>query len=236
MASVNLNIGGTTTRVACPPPVARRLRKGLREHLVAEEAPLGFLVQPSRLPWRGHALVDRCGFVLGSAGSVGALTAMLGDHLTALLPPKPSTVRFRVRAVLGPEGATLCMYPVLFLPPLRARELRAIGHAVIDRLAIDVDSETRTLNHTPAPWDDLRHGRWTAGHSRTWGGERITRIIATGTESTGAAAIACRLAQTAMSGSRSEILDVAQHLATEASVVRMHVSSLHDLPAALAPN
>jgi hypothetical protein len=77
---------------------------------------------------------------------------MLVSHLSALLPVPEGRVRLRLRALVRDGRATLCQWPLVFLPPLDEGRLAAAGYTVLDRLAVDVDVRTGAIVNVPPPW------------------------------------------------------------------------------------
>lgn len=147
MASVNLRIGGTPIRIASDRLLARQLRKVCGPYLIDEDAPLGFVVQRQRKRPRTFEVMDRCGFALGSAASRSTIRTMLTSHLTALLPVPLGQMRVRTRTLIGPSGAALCFFPLLYAPSPDINRLRSSGHEVVDRLAADIETTTGSLVH-----------------------------------------------------------------------------------------
>jgi Coenzyme PQQ synthesis protein D (PqqD) len=150
---VNLSIGGRELRVACQSDrVARRLRAAMREHVIDDQVSLGFMLRSPRRRLRTHVLVDRCGFAIGTAHGSRQAIATLVSHLSALLPVPDGRVRLRLRALVRDGQATLCQWPLVFLPPLDEARLAAAGYAVLDRLAVDLDVKTGAIINVPPPW------------------------------------------------------------------------------------
>jgi len=149
---------------------------------------------------------------------------MLGSHLSALAPSDRSHVRLRARALIGDDQAILCLYPVLFIPPLNEQLLVDTGYAVVDRLAVDIETATGVLMVPPLPWPPLQSGIDQAGHASTAGPQPITAIITMDPNYLSPAAVACAIAQAAMSGDRSRVLETSVRLTEQANVRRVSIS------------
>lgn len=222
MASLNVEIGGTPVRIACPRRIARRLRAELADHLVETDAPLGFLVRPTTLRQRSYVLTDRCGFVLGSARRLDQVLAMLGSHLGALRPLRDGCARLRLRALTDGTSVTVCGFPVLFVPAFDERQLEGTGHWLIDRLAIDVDAASGCLSGEGDSWfGDLRPA---PGHSGV--PERpqsVDRLLLAGVTDGGAhrSSVAARIAAEALRGERTLVLDAAIALVQRARALQI---------------
>lgn len=227
MASVNLRIGETAVRIACDRRLARRLRRTYRSYLVDDEAPLGFVVQSPSIRSRRFVLLDRCGFNLGSDVARHRAATMLDNHLTALLPLSgDSHARFRVRAVTGTNGVSLCFFPLLFVPRFGLEEARSSGHDVVDRLAVDIDSRSGQMIHVSDPrgrFDGDRSGESDRGTQPL----TVTRLILPTAKQllapsrSEAAASLCR---EAIAGAPEQILDAAVAVAESASITTVDVT------------
>lgn len=210
---VNLSIGGHELRVASQSgAVARQLRKVLSSHLVAEQAPLGFLVRSSRRRPRHLAVVDRCGFTVANVRGRRQAVATLASHLSGFAAPRDGTVRLRVRALVDDQGtAALCTWPLLFLPELDEVELAARGQRVLDRLAVDVDSETGDIvNLDDVAGALLASTSIAPGHqvasSRALPVRRVLVARPAGSLLPSPAQVAAELAAEALSGERHDVL------------------------------
>lgn len=222
MTTVNLEIGGTPVRVASPRRISRRIRSVLREHLTATEAPLGFIAQSQSRLGAEHVLLDRCGFLLGTASGSDRLVALMLSHLAALLPPRSTSVRLRVRALMKDSGATLCLYPLLFVPPIDEQLLAQSGHTPIDRLAIDIDARTLRLAHERPPWE---FHQWSTRANRLDAstGAPVVRVVVAGPTAPSHASVASALAGQAMSGNRETVLDTAVAISSTAELMHTNV-------------
>jgi hypothetical protein len=238
VTAVNLQIADQPLRVACgSAKVARKLRSGLKEHLIDEQAPLGFMVRAHRSQ-RHHVLVDRGGLTLGSARRPDEAVAMVAGHLTALHPPAPGRVRLRMRALVRGDEAVLCAFPVLFAPPLEEGPLAAAGYRVLDRLAVDLDAASGAVAVEPVPWTPLARLDPAEGHvSVVPGPLQVAAILfapAPGAALTAStAATVARLAAEALSGRPEEVLDVAATTAQRAHIQPVDLGSVSGLSAAL---
>jgi|GEM_PF-3003936 hypothetical protein len=179
MTSVSLEIGGLRFRVASTSRrVTRRLRAALDPWVVDDEAPLGFAVRRRSRRRAGLEVVDRGGFLLGTAsGSEGAL-AVLGSHLSALCPPSAGHVRLRARAAVKEGHAVLLVFPLLFVPTLEEELIGHYGAAVVDALVVDLEVSTGRLV-LPAPMS-AKLGSLTPPRAHAEAGDRsvvIDRVV-----------------------------------------------------------
>lgn len=222
MVTVNLDIGGTVIGIACSRRVARRLRSTMGDFLADPTAvsPLGFLAQSSRRPGGSHVLLDRCGFVLGTATRLEGVVELVLSHLTALVPPRSDVVRLRVRALVTDSSATLCLYPLMFVPTIDSDALQRFGCRVVDRLALDIDPTDLTLVNGLAPWEPAPHPRIEAtGMS----GQPIRRVVSADPSAPSPAMIAAALGGQSMSEDRETALSTAVAIAASAEL--LHTSA-----------
>ena len=239
VTSVNLQIAGQPIRVACASAkVARRLRNALHEHVIDEQAPLGFMLRAPHRRQRDHVLVDRGGFTLGTARSVDAAVAMIASHLAVLHPPAAGRVRLRLRALLREGTAVLCPFPVLFAPPLDEGLIRSTGHTLLDRLAVDIDPASNSLATDPVPWAGAGNLRAPEGHAGS--GEVSAQIHAIvvarapgATSSSTMAELVAMLATERLSGDRDTILEVAVGLVTACVAQEVELQDSKGVGAAL---
>lgn len=229
---MNLEIGGHKIRVACNRRVARRLRSALGEYTISELAPLGFVLHPARLRHRQHSLVDRCGFVLGTASDTTAAVAAISNHLAALLPPPKNLVRFRIRALVRSGQATLCMWPLVFVPPLNIDHLRVTGHEVIDSLAVDIDPATGAM--VKIPWRDAAPQIGVSG-VETMDVSALMVACPPNLPPPPPAQLIADLASEAMAGSHQDVLSAAEAIVGAATVVRVDLRSPESFYEALKP-
>lgn len=236
MISINLQIGDATVRIACDRRLARRLRRTYGRFLLSDDAPLGFIVRPPSARNRQFRLLDRCGFDLGSAADRRRMGMMLDSHLTALLPPSDSHARFRLRALITDEGATLCFFPLLFVPTSAVEHLRFAGHEVVDRLAVDIDSRSGAMLHVsdPTGWlDRFQDGERNSGTEALI----IRRLVFPGTHQLvgpSQAEAAASLCHEAIAGTREQILNAAIAVAESASITTADVRELDSLAQAVS--
>jgi hypothetical protein len=208
---VNLEVGGREIRIAChSSSVARRIRRALQEHLIAHRAPLGFMLRSSRRHPRRLVLVDRSGLVIGTASGGRQALAMLGSHLSALLPVPDGGVRLRVRALVQEGRATLCQWPLLFVPPLDEPSVAAAGYAVVDRLAVDLDVATGAMVNLSGPWPSAGATSTAAGHvvatAEPIPVDRLLVAAPAGSALPSAAQLVTDLAAEAIGGEPAEVL------------------------------
>ena len=145
---------------------AAQLVEVLANHLVDDEQPLGFVLESPSTDRGLHLLQDRCGTVLCRARSADETMSSLLGHLAAFVDPPTGTQRFRMRALVSDSGATLCVWPLLILEPIVEQRLVASGHAVLDRLVVDLDEHGQVvaaqpdwvLDVTPAPGHSIGLG------------------------------------------------------------------------------
>lgn len=183
MTSIDLCIGSQDIRVSANRRVTSLLQEALPDRVVVDkEAPIGFQVRTDGRLRRRHTVVDRCGFVLGSARHAGTAASILLSHLTALTEPAPTRVRIRARALLHRGEAILCLYPLLFVPPLDEGALIAEQCSLLDALAFDVDASTGRLVRPTVAWKASSKGSVPLGHMSMFdlpeGGLPVRRIVA----------------------------------------------------------
>jgi hypothetical protein len=156
-APIDLEIHGSPVRIVCSDPDgAMLLRHALADHVVSREAPLGFKLEGPSEAGRLAVLTDRCGFVLARTRHVEQALAILGGHLSALLPALPGTVRFKMRAAVSTAGtAALAGFPLLTTPPVVERRLEGSGWRILDRLTVEVDPVAAKLRMPDVPWKEL---------------------------------------------------------------------------------
>lgn len=237
MASVSLSIGGTALRIACDRRLARDLKATYRRYLVDNESPLGFVVQRASRRNRRLALLDRCGFNLGSAPDRQRMANMLDSHLTALLPVARSQARFRVRAIIAADGVSLCFFPLLFVPPSAVDQMRSVGHNVVDRLAVEIDSVSGAMAHLADPRvrrDAIERGDAAAATESI----PVTRLVFPDANQplllpSRAKAVAS-LCGEAIAGEREQILDAAAAAVEGASLTTASVTEQASLPLAVS--
>jgi hypothetical protein len=239
VTAVNLQIADQPIRVACgSAKVARKLRGALEEHLISEQAPLGFMLRAPHRGQRAHVLVDRGGLTLGSARRPDEAVAMVGSHLVALTPAPADRIRLRMRALVRDDRAVLCAFPVLFAPPLEEELLVAWGYRVLDRLAVDIDIATGAVVVEPVPWTSLAGLASPEGHT---GGAAsplpVTAILFApapgGPLTPTPAATVAQLVAEALSGGREQVLEVAATLAQRAQIGHVDFGTPSGLGAAL---
>ena len=143
-----------------------------------DQAPLGFLVRPRSVHQRRFVLVDRCGFVLGTASRSDQIMGMIASHLTALRPAQPGVVRMRLRGLISGPSAMLCAYPLLFAPTFDEDHLTGTGHLLLDRLGVDIEVSTGRVLGTPVPWPVLEAVHTAPGHIRENATDReVTEVV-----------------------------------------------------------
>jgi hypothetical protein len=239
--TLNLRFGTRVVRIACDSRRgARTVRDALADHIVdiaaPEEAPLGFVLTAPHGLKRKHSLTDRSGFVLSQSRGLDAGLRALASHLTALLPPNPGTVRFRARAVVAGDVTSVCLFPVLYFPPVPDGELARSGVCLIDRLALDVEVPTGRIVNPDVPWAALANREAGLAHLGT-GGIRTASAVVTDPGSRGSGAptrafLAASLAATGLNGSPADLVDAAVRL-VERAALRTTPRDASPLPALL---
>lgn len=146
VTSLNLELHGHRLRLAFGSHrLARRMRAVMRDHAIDEVAPLAFFLRNPNRRDRHYRLVDRGGFLLGTARRSASALAMLGDHLTALTPVADGFVRLRLRSAISEDGATLFAWPLLYVPELDEAGIRSAGYHVVHRIVVDLRVEDGRL-------------------------------------------------------------------------------------------
>lgn len=228
MATVDLQFGDHQIRVACPRRIARRLRAALHDHVVDSEAPIGFVVRPTTLRHRKLVLVDRCGFVLATLDRADQVLAALASHLSALLPVRHGHVRLRVRTLISQGRATLCLYPMLFVPELQETQLAEAGYAILDALAVDIDPTDGTIVGCVDQWRGLEGLIPAPGHMSALGAdllpvERVALPAAEETVRPTTAEVVVALSSEALAGRREDVLSAAIAIAATADATSFDV-------------
>ncbi len=150
MTNINLRLGAHSLRLRVGDPrVAAQLVHVLANNVVDDEQPLGFVLESPSTDRGLHLLQDRCGTVLCRARSADETMSSLLGHLAAFIDPPAGTQRFRMRGLVSDSGATLCIWPLLMLEPIVEQRLVASGHAVLDRLVVDLDEHGRVVAEQP---------------------------------------------------------------------------------------
>jgi hypothetical protein len=151
--AVDLDIFGNRIRVICENETeANRLKTDLRNHVINDPVPVGFIMKPPQRDSKLHVLLDRSGFVLGRSRTAGESLTILKEHLGVFVSPPPTTVRLRMRAFLGSDGSVVVVdSPLPQNPPVAERRIQREGYQIIDRLVIDINPD-RGLDITPAFW------------------------------------------------------------------------------------
>jgi hypothetical protein len=219
VTSVNLQFGDLGVRVACASRSgARTLKVALAEHVVADEQPLGFLVQKPRGRTRVYRLTDRAGVVLATARNVKPVLGALAGHLAAFLPPPPDAIRLRVGVLASDQGFVACVPPLLFVPPPHRDRLSEFGFGLVDRFALDVTARG-TASIVEIPWPQLRELPLPEGHSRRAGSPHLLGVAFPGSDGTPSQGVAvARLARTALSGSPTTVLQTLRQLVVDVGV------------------
>jgi hypothetical protein len=224
--ALNLRFGEQTVRVACDSRrAARKLRDALADHLVDGDgdgdAPLAFVLTAPQGLKRAHRLVDRSGFALSEGRGLDAGLHALASHLTALLPPTPDTVRIRARGIVAGDRTILCLSPLLYLPLIDERDLAERGFQLIDRLAVDVDTQTGRIANPDIPWAALAALGAGPGHIGTGGTRTVAAVVDAAPAATAPptpAAMAARLAANGLHGSIADLLDAAHRIVAGADM------------------
>jgi len=225
---VNLQLGAHQVRVVCPRRMARRLASVLREHLIDEEVPIGFVVRPTTLRTREYVLVDRCGFILASSRGAEHVLASLTSHLTALLPTAEDRVRFRLRTIIREGRATLGPFPLLSIPALEEASLSGSGHTVLDALAVDVGVTDGTIAGSVDRWHGLESLAPPPAHRSALGVapmpvDRIALALPEGSLPPTEAGVVVALCREALGGERADILAAATTVVAAAETVAVNV-------------
>ncbi|MGH9085222.1 MAG: hypothetical protein ACRDYW_07185 [Acidimicrobiales bacterium] len=219
---VFLEIAGYPMRVASTSRrLARKLARAVADCLTEGPAPLGFVVRSPRRHPRRFVILDRGGFVLGTVEGSGQALAVMLSYLSGFLPPVGTRVRVRARAVVGEDGAALCLWPLVFVPPLDESWLSHADLALLDRLAVDIDPATGRMVNGEVPWTS-RPVAPPPGHVAAASTPiRVSRVIVAGPSRTAppsAAEVAVAIANEATSGTRTDVLDAATELVRSATV------------------
>ena len=164
--ALDLEIGDTQLRVICEDQDGvALLRTALKEHLVVEAAPLGFVLRSPQNSDRFFVLLDRSGFVLARSRTLDESLAILASHLAVFQPSPSGTTRMKMRALVSDDStAVLAQFPIFVSPPLVERRLGRTGHRIVDSLAIDVANDG-SLQMSPAQWPDLTRMPSPQGHA-----------------------------------------------------------------------
>ena len=165
--AVDLDIFGNYVRVICAAESeATQLRSDLSGHAVGGPVPVGFIMRPPQPNSKLHVLLDRSGFVLGRSRTSEASLSILKEHLGVFVPPPSTTLRLRMRALLGDDSEVVLVdASLLSTPPVAERRIRREGFQIIDRLAIDIDPSSG-LELMPTPWAALSRAD-RVGHAET---------------------------------------------------------------------
>jgi hypothetical protein len=221
---INLEIGRSRVRVTCTHPVgAEILRRGLSDFVIADDAPLGFVIHATTPTRRLFVLNDRSGFVLARSRTIEECVAALAMHLGALVEPPPGLVRLKGRMVMSDVGrAAVGLFPVFAAPPLVERRLSAGGLRLVDRLVLDFAPRSLEL-HTPTlPWHLVAsdpgpgHAAGTASD-----GARLSMLVlpCDGVASTPSIAeVILTIAVAAGGTDRDAVLDMAERIVATADV------------------
>lgn len=217
MATVNLEIEGTQLRVAVPRALARAFRKTVSDFTVADDSPLGFVLRQDGRHRRRFVLLDRCGFRLGSASGPDAAISILVQHLAAFRRPPRDTVQFRLRTLVRRDGAILCLYPVLYMPPADEQSLADGGYLLVHRLDawLQVSPPRVRIIDQEMVVQAMRSGKPPDSATEM----RISALALPHALRDSAAARSVALIGASVGGSRREIFEVATHIAANVPAV-----------------
>ena len=234
VASINLRIGDTALRVACGSRRgAKVLRSALADHLIDEDATLGFVIQTPHGRSRVYRLADRAGIVLATSRSLKPVLASLAHHLAAFLPPPPDCVRFRVNALASEQGLIACIPPLLFVPPPRRDLLLLTDYGLVDKLGVDV-ATSGEVHAASVPWPTLRDLALPPGHRSP---PPTTSIVALAipdkSPNLSKARGIVELANAATTGAPSSILSTAHRALLTAPAIGVSQQLVTDLPKAV---
>jgi hypothetical protein len=233
MHSVNVRFGDRGVRIACGSRRgARVIRRAVAEHLVDEEQPLGFALHKPHGRMREYQLTDRAGVLLATSRSLREILGALSGHLAAFLPAPPGAVRLRVGVLASREGYVACLPPLLFLPHQPRRQLAEHGHAVVDRLGLDLYA-TGEAAVAPVPWGQLPHDL-PDGHARDAPRGRLAAVALPSRGPVTPGQVIAALASQALSGTRLQVLETVREAVSQAWIVTVPITQPLDLPVALA--
>jgi hypothetical protein len=232
MRSINLRFGDLGVRVACASRRGERiLRRALGDHLVAEEQPLGFIVQKPRLRNRAFELLDRAGVELATAADLEPVLAVLAGHLASLAAPPGEGIRVRVAVAANGSGYVACVPPLLYVPSPDRAALAARGLTTIDRLAVDVTADGGAAI-ADIPWEALRRLGRPDGHADAAAvTPRLAAIAVAGDTARPSPAVALvELARSALNGTPEAVLDTLARAIGHTQLVSVSPFEVHELP------
>ena len=223
MTNLTISSEHDSIGVACyPPRLSRRLQKMLGnqfEVTPGDVDDVGFVLTGPTGFQRTSRLTDRSGFVHSESRSTDEVLAALASHLTALLPPPPDTVRFRLAVLTNDTALFLCLPPLVYIPATDFEEIDAAGVRVVDRLVADIDAKTGQLVPPRSSWlSGVDLGRGHAGvapMARAF--DRIVEPRPQGHPVGSATSLVQQLARCALGGTPTAVLDAAECLVMNAS-------------------
>ncbi len=230
-----VRLGRETVRVACDSRRAARLLESALADLLdpdpSGDLPLGFVFAAPQGLKRTHHLSDRSGFVLSEGRGTETGLHALASHLSALLPPRPGTVRIKARALVAGDRTLVCLSPLMYFPALGDADLARLGVDLVDRLALDLDIATGAVMGAEIPWPALAELPSGAGHVGT-GGTRVATAIAAVAPSFALpqptpAEMVAAVAVNGLHGSREDLLDAAIRLVDGATLRCVEPSEQH---------
>lgn len=230
MRSVNLMFGDVGVRVACASRRGERvLRRALAAHLVADEQPLGFIVQKPRLRDRNFELLDRAGVELARSTDLEPVLGALGGHLASIAAPPGDGIRVRAAVAAIDAGYVACVPPLMYVPSPDRAALAGGGLATVDRLAVDVTADGGAVV-AELPWEELRRLRLPDGHA-TATRSRLAAIAVAGDQARPSPALALvELARAARSGTPETVLNTLARAVLGAQLVSVSPFSIEELP------
>ncbi len=161
-------------------------------------------------------------------------SARSGDHHAAQPSLRSPASARRPGQTSGAHGdtageATLCTYPVLFVPSLDERVLLQSEAAVLDRLAVDIESTTGSVAPRSGPSEQPTARGLTDGHvpmAEINAPVPVRRILLASPPTAGPpspASVAAMLCATALVGARESVLTAVAAILERAQLVQVNV-------------